>query len=103
VVLAAFLSAAALALAGTGIAALRGLRLWRQVKHTTRAFTSQLGAFEEKTARTERHLAEWERSSADLEPALARLRASRARLRVLQDAIELAQVRLRWLRVFVPR
>ncbi len=47
-------------------------------------------------------VAEWERASADLEAAIERLRISRARLQVLTDALERAQGRTRWLRVFLP-
>ena len=102
-VLAAFLFGLVLAAAGTTVAAVRGVRLWRQTKRTTQTLTTELASFEEKSARTEQHLAELESSSKELEAALARLRASRARLQVLQDALERAQARLRWLRVFVPR
>jgi exonuclease VII small subunit len=103
VVLLAFVVGLALVVPGTAVAIVRGVELWRQLRHTNRAVSVELGSFEERTARTERHLAEWERSSAELEAALSRLRVSRARLRVLQDAIDQAQARVRWLRVFVPR
>jgi len=102
-VLAAFLVGAALSLAGLVVAVVRGLGLWRQARHTAGTFTSELESFDEKTARTERHLAEWERASVRLDAAVERLRMSRARLRVLQDAVEQAQARIGWLRVFVPR
>jgi exonuclease VII small subunit len=102
-VLIAFLVALAVSAAGATVAVVRGLALWRHTKRTGRTFFDELGSFEERTARTERHLAEWEQSSARLEEALARLRVSRARLRVLQDALDQAQARVRWLRVFVPR
>jgi exonuclease VII small subunit len=103
VVLVAFLVGAAFSLAAGTFAVARGIRLWRQTKRTGGTFMSELNAFEERSARTERHLSEWERSTAELEPALDRLRVSLARLRVLQDALERAQSRVRWLRVFVPR
>ena len=102
-VLAAFLFGLVVSAAATTVAAVRGLRLWRQTKRTTRTLTSELASFEAKSARTEQHLAELESSTKELEAALARLRASRARLQVLQDALQRAQGRLRWLRVFVPR
>jgi len=102
-VLAAFLFGLVVSAGATTVAAVRGVGLWRQTKSTARTFTSELASFEEKSARTEQYLAEWEGSSKELEAALARLRASRARLQVLQDALERAQTRLRWLRVFVPR
>jgi septal ring factor EnvC (AmiA/AmiB activator) len=102
-VLGAFLFALVVSVAALVLAVVRGFRLWRQTKRTTSTLTTELAAFEEKTARTERHLAEWESSNGELQAALARLRASRARLQVLQDAVEQAQARVRWLRVFVPR
>jgi exonuclease VII small subunit len=103
IVLVAFLVGAALSLVAGTFAVVRGIGLWRQTKRTGGTFMSELSAFEERSARTERHLAEWERSNAQLEPALERLRVSLTRLRVLQDALERAQSRVRWLRVFVPR
>jgi exonuclease VII small subunit len=103
VVLGAFLVGLAVSAAGATVAVVRGLTFWRQTKRTGRTFTSELESFEQKASRTERHLAEWEKSSAGLDEALARLRVSRARLRVLQDALDQAQARVRWLRVFVPR
>jgi exonuclease VII small subunit len=102
-VLAAFLFGLVVSLLALAFAAVRGVRLWRQTKRTTGTVTSELASFEEKTARTERHLAEWESSSTELQAALERLRASRARLRVLQNALDQAQARVRWLRVFVAR
>ena len=103
VVLVAFLAGLGVLLAGAIVAAVRGLRLWRQAKRTGGAFASELSSFEERATRAERHLAEWEEASGELELALERLRVSRARLRVLLDALERSQSRLRWLRVFVPR
>ncbi len=103
VVLPAFLVGLVFVIAGTADAAVRGVRLWRQVKRTNATFSSQLETFDEKAARAERHLAEWERSSRELDLALERLRVSRARLQVLLDALERAQARIRWLRVFLPR
>ncbi|HEY4621838.1 MAG TPA: hypothetical protein VIG93_09065 [Gaiellaceae bacterium] len=80
----------------------RGVGLWRQAKRTSGTITRELSSFEERAARAERNLAEWERASADLEAAVKRLRISRARLQVLLDALERAQGRTRWLRVFLP-
>jgi len=80
----------------------RGVGLWRQAKRTGGALTKELSSFEERTATAERNLAAWERASADLEAAVERLRVSRARLQVLLDALERAQGRTRWLRVFLP-
>lgn len=102
-VLAAFVFALVLSLAALALAVVRGIRLWRQTRGTTGKFTSELASFEERSARAERRLAEWEHSTSELQASLERLRASRARLRVLQDALDQAQARIRWLRVFVPR
>ena len=101
-VLLAFLAGLALVVIGISVAAIRGFRLWRQLKRTGGRFTAELASFDERAARTERHLAEWERASGDLELALERLRTSRARLQVLLDAVERAKRRTRWVRAFLP-
>jgi hypothetical protein len=101
-VLVAFLVGLAASAIGGAVAVTRGLALWRQTKRTGGALARELSSFDEGAARTERHLAEWERASAELDLALERLRVSRARLSVLQDAVEHAQGRVRWLRVFLP-
>ena len=103
VVLAAFLVGLALVLAALAFAAARAIALWRQAKRTGGAVGRELASFEERVAHAERHMSEWERSSRELELALVRLRVSQARLRVLRDAVERAQGRIRWIRVFVPR
>ena len=101
-VLIAFLVALATVVVGTIFAVVRGVGLWRQAKRTGGAIASELSSFEERAARAERNLAEWDRASSDLEAAVERLRISRARLQVLLDALERAQGRTRWLRVFIP-
>ena len=101
-VLIAFLVALATVVVGTIFAVVRGVSLWRQAKRTGGTIASELSSFEERAARAERNLAAWERASADLEAAVERLRVSRARLQVLLDALERAQGRTRWLRVFLP-
>jgi hypothetical protein len=102
VVLIALLAGLAASLLATTLVVIRAIGLWRQARHTSGVFAQELSAFDERAARTERHLAEWERSSAELDLALERLRVSRARLQVLRDAMESAQGRVRWLRVFLP-
>jgi hypothetical protein len=102
VVLLSFLCGLALVVAATAFVVVRGVGLWRQLKRTGGAFTAELSLFDERAARTERLLAEADRSSRELENALERLRLSRARLQVLLDALERAQERVRWLRVFLP-
>ena len=101
-VLPAFLVGLAAVVATTIFVVVRGVGLWRQAKRTGGTIASELSSFEKRSARAERNLAEWERASADLEVALERLRISRARLQVLTDALERAQGRTRWLRVFLP-
>lgn len=102
-VLLAFLAALVVVLAALTFAVVRAIGLWRQAKRTGGAIGGELESFEEKTARAERHMSEFENSSKDLEQALERLRVSQARLRVLVAAVERAQDRVRWIRVFVPR
>ena len=102
VVLSAFLAALVVSLAATAVASVRGVGLYRQAKRTGRAFSEPLSTFEAKTAEVDRHLDAFEASSRELERAREQLRYSRARLQVLLDAIERAQSRTRWLRVFLP-
>lgn len=102
-VLPAFLVALTLVLAATVFAVVRAIALWRQAKRSGRAISGELESFEERTSRAERHMAAFERSSHELELALERLRISQARLRILVAAVERAQDRVRWIRVFVPR
>jgi len=101
-VLYAFLGALAVSVVALVFAVVRAVTLWRHAKRTGRAFEAELASFDERTAHTERYLAEVEATSAELERALARLHASRAQLQVLTRALETAQDRVRWLRVFVP-
>lgn len=101
-VLTSFLVGLTLALAGTFVAVLRGVELWRQARRTGRSFSAELDAFEERAVRTERVLAEAEQSSVALQAAHERLTISLARLQVLRAALDANQRRTRWLRVFLP-
>lgn len=101
-VLLSFLCGLALVVVATAFVVVRGVGFWRQLKRTGGALTAELALFDERSARTERLLAEADRSSRELEVALERLRLSRARLHVLLEALERAQRRVRWLRVFLP-
>ena len=101
-VLLAFLSALALVLVALTISVIRGLRFWRQVKRTGRAFSTEIALFDERSARTERLLANSGQASEELEAALARLRSSRARVQVLLDSVARAKKRVGWLRAFFP-
>lgn len=101
-VLTAFLIGLVLALAGTFVAVLRAVQLWRQGKRTGHAFGDELTLFEERSARTEQLLAEADRANQDLQAAAERLRVSRAKLSVLLASLETAQRRTRWLRAFLP-
>ena len=102
-VLLAFLVGLVISLAATAVLAVRGLALYRQARHTTRALSVPLSTFEAKAAEVDRHLDAFEHSSKELERAREQLKLSRARLQVLLDSIERSQARLRWLRVFVAR
>lgn len=101
-VLWSFLAGLAAAVAGLALLVVRGVALWRHAKRTGRALTSELSAFEERSARTERLLEEAGRASRDLELALERLRVSRGRLEVLRASLERSAARTRWLRAFLP-
>jgi septal ring factor EnvC (AmiA/AmiB activator) len=102
VILFAFLAAVFVSLAATVLVVIRGIALYRQAKRTGRALSKPLSAFEAKAAEVDRHLDAFETSSRELERARDQLRYSRARLQVLLDAIQRAQNRTRWLRVFLP-
>jgi hypothetical protein len=102
VILTAFLLGLVLALVGIVVAAVRGITLWKHGKKSGGAITRELALFEDRTARTEQLLADADRASQELHAATERLRVSRAQLRVLLDAVEAAQRRTRWLRVFIP-
>jgi hypothetical protein len=101
-VLASFLAALVASVAATAFVAVRGVQLYRQLKRTGRAVSTPLSAFESKAAEVDRHLDAFEASSQELERARQQLELSRARLRILLGAIERAQSRTRWLRVFLP-
>jgi hypothetical protein len=101
-VLWSFLAGLAAAVAALAFLVVRGVALWRQAKRTGSALTSELAAFEERSARTERLLEDAGRASRDLELALERLRLSRARLEVLRASLERSAARTRWLRAFLP-
>ena len=101
-ILTAFLLGVTLALVGLFVVVVRGLALWKQGKRTGRMMTGELALFEERSARAEQLLADADRANRDLQAATERLRVSRAQLQVLLDAIEGAQRRTRWLRVFLP-
>jgi hypothetical protein len=102
VVLVSFLSGLALVVAATAFVVVRGVGLWRQLKRTGGALTTEVSLFDDRAARTERLLAEADRSNRELQAALERLRLSRAHLQVLLEALERARARVRWLRLFLP-
>ena len=101
-VLLAFLIGLVLVVFAAAFCTVRGLRMWRQLKRTSKTMSAELDTFEARTARTETLLSQAETRSGELEAALERLRVSRARLQVLQGALESAQARTRWLRAFLP-
>ncbi len=101
-VLVTFLIGLGLVVVAGALCIVRGVRVWRQFKRTSKTMGAELDTFEARAARTETLLAQVESRSGELEAALERLRVSRARLQVLQGAIESAQARTRWLRVFLP-
>jgi hypothetical protein len=102
VVLTALLVGLVLGLVGLFVLVVRAVELWRQVRRTGGAFSSELALFEERSARTEVLLAEADRASQDLQAAQERLRISKARLDVLLGSIETARQRTRWLRASLP-
>ncbi len=101
-VLLAFLAGLVVVVVATILCVVRGIRFWRQMKRTRRAFSAEMALFDERSARTERLLANSGRTSKELEVALERLRTSRARLQVLLGSVERAKQRVGWLRAFFP-
>lgn len=101
-VLLAFLAGLAVVMLATIFCVVRGIRFWRRLKRTRRAFSAEMALFDERSARTEKLLADSGGASEELQAALARLRASRARMQVLLDSVARAKKRIGWLRAFFP-
>jgi hypothetical protein len=102
VILTAFFIGLTLSLVGLFVVVVRGIALWRQGKRTGGVVTNELALFEERSARAEQLLADAEHANLELQAATERFRVSRAQLQVLLGAIEGAQRRTHWLRVFLP-
>jgi GTP1/Obg family GTP-binding protein len=89
-------------LGGLAYAILRGLALWRNVKHTGRAFSTESARIADVSAGIQAHLDRAEASNELLREAAARLAASRARLDVQLHAVREARHALRRVLPFLP-
>jgi hypothetical protein len=81
---------------------LRGLALWRRIKRTGGAFSSETARIAEATAEIQAHLDRANASGGLLGEATARLAVSRARLDVQLQAVREARQTMRRLLWFLP-
>jgi chromosome segregation ATPase len=97
------LAAAVVAIAaGTVVAIVRGVRLWRAMRHASSRFGEELARIEASAAEIQGHLDAAEASAAHLSETAERLRRSRARLEVQLQALHEARTVLRRTVDFLP-
>jgi hypothetical protein len=87
---------------GTAYAVGRGIRLWRDVKRTGSAFTTEVGRISEISLQIEHHMAAAQAATGRLQGAMDRLATSRARLEVQVAALREARALMRRTFWFVP-
>jgi hypothetical protein len=91
-------------LVGAGaFAGVRGLAMWRQLKSTRAAFTTEIDRIMRTTGEIEQRLAEASTSQEALKGSLGRLADSRRQLMVQLGAVAEAQWVLRRLLPFLPK
>jgi uncharacterized protein HemX len=88
--------------AGIVYAVVRGIQLWRNVKRSNAAFSTELDRINAASAQIDHHLAAAEAAGARLKNATERLGRSRAQLTVQLAAVQEARARLRRTFWFVP-
>ena len=88
--------------AGTVVAIVRGVRLWRAMRHASSRFGEELEHIEASAAEIQGHLDAAEASAEHLSEAAERLRRSRARLEVQLQAVQEARTVLRRTVGFLP-
>jgi ABC-type multidrug transport system fused ATPase/permease subunit len=98
----AFAAFLAVIVAGTVVAVVRGVRLWRTAKAAGGRFTGELERISAAAAEIESHLAAAEASTARLREATEELRRSRARLDVQLEALREARSTLSRLAAVLP-
>jgi hypothetical protein len=88
--------------AGTVVAVVRGVRLWRAVKAAGPRFSSELDRISTSAAEIQSHLDAAEASASRLGEVTEQLRVSRARLDVQLQALREARATLRRLVALLP-
>jgi hypothetical protein len=89
-------------LAGMAYAVLRGIAVWRQLKRTGGAFSTESARIADASAQIETHMERATASGEHLRDATARLTTSRARLDIQLQAIREARHTLRRMLWFLP-
>jgi hypothetical protein len=97
-----FAASVAAIVAGTVVAVVRGVRLWRAAKAAGSRFGGELDRISAAAAEIQGHLDAADASAARLGEATERLRRSRARLDVQLQALQEARTTLRRLVAFLP-
>jgi hypothetical protein len=87
---------------GIAYVVVRGIQLWRDLKRSSSAFTTELGRISEISLRIEHHMAAAEAATGRLQAAGGRLAASWARLDVQVAALREARAQVRRTFWFVP-
>lgn len=98
----AFAAAVLAIIAGTVVAVVRGVRLWRAAKAAGSRFSGELERISEAAAEIQGHLDAADASAERLREATERLRRSRARLDVQLQALREARATLRRLVALLP-
>jgi hypothetical protein len=97
-----FAAAVVAIVAGTAVAVVRGVRLWRAVRQTGSRFGAELERISTSAAEIQGHLDAADAGATRLREASERLRVSRARLDVQLQALREAQTMLSRLVGFRP-
>jgi hypothetical protein len=87
---------------GIAFVVVRGIALWRDVKHTGSAFGAEVERISVVSAQIERHMAAAEAATGRLQVATGRLATSRAQLDVQLAAVREARAQVRRTFWFVP-
>jgi hypothetical protein len=87
---------------GIAYAVVRGLQLWRDLKRSSSAFTTEVDRISKISLQIEHHMAQAEAANGRLQDAAGRLAASRGRLDVQIAALGEARAQVRRTFWFVP-
>jgi hypothetical protein len=87
---------------GIAYAVVRGIQLWRDLKHTGSRLGAEVERINKASLQIERHMAAAEAAAGRLQGSTGRLAASRARLDVQLGALREARAQVRRTFWFVP-